>query len=409
MNPEHTWGHTIPFGEEYYRNASKLIKAIREDIPILTEVAGETTAAVRRGNTVYANISTGHMPSYELVNEREGNPGIFVFNGSDSCSPEQFAAMRAGDVLMTNHVCQDEKAARDKGVYVVVFTTCYFNNRWAPPGRVNPNQDNMMPEDVASRVVFSHIPWEQGLIHVPAMPYMPVGPGSANGSCSIQWMITAESAQALANGGNPDGTRAREYTDIVLDRIDRIFEGQFGAIQEYGLAVARKILSGGRFFVRSRNKGIESESNGVAQGLMLCNAFEQRPKHEGGDRDVMLIAAVTHNDPEELAWAEAARQNGNLIVGIGSAENHGLKQRCDLYIDNLCPEPTGVLEVSGYSEKICPVSGVVNNISMYMLLGQFIDEMCRRGHIPYFYMGGYRKGGGAYNETIRPFFMERGY
>jgi hypothetical protein len=44
-----------------------------------------------------------------------------------------------------------------------------------------------------------------------------------------------------------------------------------------------------------------------------------------------------------------------------------------------------------------------------MLIAQFVDEMCRRGAVPYFWMGGYRCGGGNYNEVIHPFFLERGY
>ena len=30
-NPEHTWGRTIDFGEEYYQNALKMLRALRDD------------------------------------------------------------------------------------------------------------------------------------------------------------------------------------------------------------------------------------------------------------------------------------------------------------------------------------------------------------------------------------------
>ena len=408
-DPEHTWGHTIAFGEEYYQNAVKLLSAIRDDASILAEVAAKAVEAIRSGHTVYANVTTGHMPTYELVNEREGNPAPFEFTGSDVCTAEQFAAMREGDVLLTNHVGESERAARDSGVYVVIFTTCYSNNRNVPPGKVNPNQNDWMPEDVASRVIESHIPWDQGIVHVPEIPEMPVCPSSANGSCTIHWMITAEVSQALATGGTPDGTRGREYAQVLLDRLADVHGQDMPRIQETAVTIAERIIGGGHYFVHSRNEGVSSEARGVAQGLTMVNRFEPRAVNEGGDRDVVLIAAVSVNDPQELAWADEARGNGNFVVGIGPTQNPGLRDRCEIYLDDRCDEPAGVLAIPGREEKICPATGILNNIIMYMLTAQFVDEMCRRGAVPYFLMGGYRVGGGDYNKVMLPYCLERGY
>lgn len=409
LHPEHTWGHTIAFGEEYYREAVRMLSAIRGDAGIMAEVAAKATEAIRSGHTVYANIVTGHMPTYELMNEREGNPAFFEFTGTDVCAPEQFAAMKAGDVLLTNHVGEEERGARDAGVYVVVFTTCYFNNKNAPPGKVHPNPHDWMPEDVASRVIDSHIPWEQGLVHVPEVPEMAVLPGSANGTCTIHWMITAEVAHALATGGTPDGVRGREYADILLERLAEVYACDLDRINAPAVTIAKRIIDGGHYYVRSRNEGVKSEANGVAQGLRMVNVFEPRPASEGGDRDVMLIAAVSVNDPQEMAWADEARANGNFIVGIGPSHNDRLRDRCDVYFDDRCDEDTGVLAIPGQEEKICPATGIINNIIMYMLTAQFVDEMCRRGAVPHFLMGGYRVGGGAYCEAMGPSFVERGY
>ncbi|MEE2993597.1 MAG: hypothetical protein VX603_10550, partial [Gemmatimonadota bacterium] len=86
-----------------------------------------------------------------------------------------------------------------------------------------------------------------------------------------------------------------------------------------------------------------------------------------------------------------------------------LRSRCDVYFSNQCAEPGGVLSIPGRDEKICPTTGVMNNVMMQMFSAQFVDEMCRRGAVPYFYMGGYRTVGGPYNELSRKFFDERGY
>ena len=408
IHPEHTWGHTIPFGEEYYQNAVKLLQNIRGDATIMAEVAAKAADAIRAGNKVYANITTGHMPTYELVNDREGNPAQFEFTGADTCTPEQFAAMRAGDVLLTNHVSEAVRDARDAGVYVVVFTTCYVNNRDTPPGKVVPNPHNWVPEDVASRVIDSHIPWHQGLVRAPEIPEMEICPGSANGSCAIHWMITAEVAHTLATDRPPTGAIGHQYVDLLLERLADVHAQDVEHINEIAVIIAKRIIGGGHYYVRSRNEGIQSEANGVAQGLMMCNAFEPRPASEGGDKDVFLIAAVSANDPQELAWAAEAQANGNYVVGIGPSNNDGLRDRCDVYFDDRCDEAAGVISIPGRSDKVCPATGILNNIIMYTLTAQFVDEMCRRGAVPYFFMGAYRDGS-DYNSVMRPFCSERGY
>ena len=408
IHPEHTWGHTLPFGEEYYQNAVKLLREICDDAAIMAEVATKAADAIRAGNAVYANITTGHMPSYELLNDREGNPAQFEFTGADTCTPEQFAAMRAGDVLLTNHVSEAVRDARDAGVYVVVFTTCYVNNRDTPPGKVLPNPNDWFPEDVASRVIDSHIPWHQGLVRAPEIPEMEICPGSANGSCAIHWMITAEVAHSLATDQPPTGIIGSQYVELLLDRLADVHAQDLDYINEIAVVIAKRIIGGGHYYVRSRNEGIQSEASGVAQGLMMCNAFEPRPASEGGDKDVFLIAAVSANDPQDLAWAEEARSNGNYIVGIGPSNSDGLRDRCDVYFDNRCDETAGVIPIPGQPDKICPATGILNNIIMYVLTAQFVDEMCRRGAVPYFLMGAYRDGS-AYNSVMREFCLERGY
>ena len=81
----------------------------------------------------------------------------------------------------------------------------------------------------------------------------------------------------------------------------------------------------------------------------MCNAFEPRPASEGGDKDVFLIAAVSANDPQELAWADEAQANGNYLVGIGPSNNDGLRDRCDAYFDDRCDEVAGWLSPSPVS------------------------------------------------------------
>ena len=55
------------------------------------------------------------MGYIEFKEEHKGNPCILrsntIFNGGD------YDKMKSGDVLMTNYVLEDVRAARDRGVY----------------------------------------------------------------------------------------------------------------------------------------------------------------------------------------------------------------------------------------------------------------------------------------------------
>ena len=407
-NPEHTWGHALAFGDEYYQKVTEILRQIRGDAEIYTGIATWAVEALRAGNKVYSEAAVGHMPPFEMADEREGNPAQIHLCGHN-CTAEDFAALRPGDVLLTNHVSEPVRAARDAGVYVAYFTTAYVNSSKTPPGKVHANPNDWLPEDVASIVVDTHIPWNQGVVHMSHMPEMPAFPSATNGTCAIHWLLTAEVAHAMATDSMPDGSAACRYLDLLLERLAEVRAGDMERINETAEIISKRIIGGGRFFVRSRNEGVRSESNGTAMGLMLTNAFETRSAIESGDKDTFLIAAVSANDAQELAWAREARENGNYLIGIGPLDNDGLRQACDVYFDDRCDEPAGVVEIPGMAEKVCPATGIINNIIMHMLTAQFVDEMCRRGAVPYFWMGAYMKEGSAYNGVMGSFFRDRGY
>ena len=407
-NPEHTWGHCLSFGEEYYQEATRLLRKVHTDAELIADVAQKAAEALRAGGKVYTDAAVGHMPPTEMANDREGNPAQIHCCGHN-CSEEDHAALAAGDVLITNHVSSAVRQLRDAGVYVVGLPTAYVNGHNTPLGKVHPNENDWLLKDVSSIVLETHIPWDQGIVHIPQLPEMPVFPVSSNITCGIHWMLTAEVAHALATGIRADGATAREYLDVVLERLEQIQREDTAAVNDTAVVVAKRIIGDGRFYVRSRNPGVQGDANGVAAGLMLTNAFEMRGAGEGGDRDTLVIAAVSADDSQELEWADQARANGNYIVCIGPDNSPELQQKCDVYFRNRCGETAGVIAVENLPEKICPATGILNNVILQILTAQFVDEMCRRGAVPYFLMGAYRTGGTDYNRLMGGFFQERGY
>ena len=118
-----TFGRHSPtqFSDEYYDSACGLVKSVQADAPTLAALGARAADTIRRGNTVWMNISVGHMPGEELAPDRVGQPSIFVCQGDDSLTPEQFEAMRPGDMLLTQRVADTTLEARDeRGAYVVV-------------------------------------------------------------------------------------------------------------------------------------------------------------------------------------------------------------------------------------------------------------------------------------------------
>ena len=408
-NPEHTWGHTIAFCDQYFQRACELLRITLDEVPTWTAVADRAVRTIRAGSTVHANITTGHMPTTELANEREGNPAPFAFQGSDHHTPEQYAAMRSGDLFLTNCVTPAVREVRDRGVHVIVFTTAYVNSGSAPEGWLLDNPGGLLPADVADQAIDTHISWEQGLVDVPAVPEMKVFPGSSNVSCSIHWCLTAEVMQALGTGGSPDGSKAREYLTILLERLGEVNRRHRQTIVEEAVVLAKRVIAGGHVDVNGSNEGVRADVHGVAQGLMLTCAFPQRLAAEGGDTDTLIITAVSADHPQELAWAEQARGNGGRVITVGMETSPKLQGLSDLYLGNACGEAGGVVTVAGCDEPICPTSGIIDNVLTQMLLAQMTDEMCRRGAVPYFFMGLYRTGGREYNTLLRHHFEARGY
>ena len=76
------------------------------------------------------------MPHDELADERVGNPRHFERPSNREELAELFEALEPGDVVLTQTMFEQLRELRDRGVIVVVVTTCYVVNASHPPGQV---------------------------------------------------------------------------------------------------------------------------------------------------------------------------------------------------------------------------------------------------------------------------------
>lgn len=400
---EHTWGHATAFGDQYFRGVIGILEAIRRtEMTRVDEIAERMVRALRRGSKVWMQAKQGHMGRYEFAPGNAGNPGLLESNSE--WDDTDYDRMRPGDVLVTNYVNENVRRARDSGVFVVGVPVPYHDSPAAPRGFTRANANGWFLPDVSNLILESHVPYTQGIVDCPQIPEMKLCPSSASPLCALFWMLQAEVARRM--GDVPGDTPGAAFVlDTILDRTRRAFAEQRDAIFAACPEVARRIGRGAHFHVTSAHGGVAREATGVASGPMLTNAFRDDMKAA----DVHLLATIEPDAPAILEEARQARRIGMHVVAIGPGPSRELRRLSDAFVDNLCPEGGGLIRVPGRERRVATLGGVVNNVLMWVFTAQFVDEMVRRGFVPWFWMGFFQVGGKEYDDAVRPFFLRRGY
>jgi uncharacterized phosphosugar-binding protein len=320
--------------------------------------------------------------------------------------------MKPGDVLMTNYVNEGVRAARDRGVYVIGVPVCYRDSECYPRGYVVPNINDWLLGDVSNVILQSYIPHTQGIVDCPQIPELKICPSSSNSICSLYWMFQAEVANKFKNKQAKHVDKSAAFLDILLERVHEAYSRQKDYLFDHAPTVAKRIGNGGRYHVKSDPGGVEYESTGVAMGPMMTNALVRLLKRTSADRkpgDVILLASTEPDSAKIVKQARQSREKGIFVVSIAPGNSQQLRKHSDVFIDNLSPEGDGLLEISGFDEKVATVGDIINNWLMWIFTAQFVDEMVRRGWVPWFWMGGFRTGSSAYNTAHLPFFLEQGF
>jgi hypothetical protein len=399
---KYNWGHTMDFGEQYYVRVSEILENIMSnDMPLIGDISSRMAETIKKGGKVWYDAYVGHMGGSECLEGNKGNPKIIK---SDPKSIA-FDQMKAGDVLVTNNVNERIKKARDGGVYVVGVPVNYVDNEWTPRGFVVPNANNWLLGDTSSVILQSYIPYTQGVVDIPEVPEMKICPSSANSVCSLFWMFQCEVANKLKAKSPKPVDKSTIFLDTVLGRLHDAYRLQKDYMFDNAPTVAKMIGNGGYYHVTSDHSGVQSEANGVAMGPMMTNAFRGKAKKG----DVHLLATIEPDSKKIIDEAKKAKDMGQFVVSIAPGSSLQIRRFSDVFIDNLGPEGGGLLEIPGFPEKVGVVNGVMNNMLMWIFTAQFIDEMVRRGWVPWFWMGFYQSGGREYDDAIKQFFQKQGF
>jgi uncharacterized phosphosugar-binding protein len=397
----------------------EILGCLSGELDHIGELSSRAVSVIKNGGTVWNSANIGHMPTVEQSEERRGNPKVMKTHTARSDKqnkgemPEAaFEDLKKGDMIFTNYCNRSLQAARDRGVYVVSIPVNYINNEFWPEGYVLPNEDNLMLRDVSSEILHSYIPYEQGLVHAPEIPYMAICPSCVTSLGALYWMLSAEITHKLADPKAKAVDRSAEYLAILTERIEKIGATHMFRIRETAVEMAHRIRNGGRWFVKSiEHRGLQSELVRVASGPWMPNTGDWNAHKT---RNVMLISGITPSYPDEVRLALDKQVEGAFVIGIAPASLDGvvppgrLIDAADAGFDTFSPESGGVISIPKRSDSICPTSGITANVIQQMICAQWTDEMARRGSIPYFLMGNYRAGR-EFNRMMQPYAEQRGY
>jgi hypothetical protein len=270
---------------------------------------------------------------------------------------------------------------------------------------------------VSSVILQSYIPYTQGIVDCPQIPELKILPSSANSLFTIFWMFQCEVANKVKNRGAQHVDKSKTVIDTILERIHEAYRLERDYMFDHAPAVANLIGKGGHFHVTSDHPAVQEESNRVANGPMMTNAFRRIVRFDGAVMgeddlrrgDVHLLATIEPDAKPVVDEAKKAKDIGMYVVAIGPEQCLELRRYADVFIDNHCPEGYGLMSILGYDRKVGSIGSILNNTLMWIFTAQFIDEMVRRGWIPWFYLGYYQVGGREYDVAIKQFFDKQGF
>ena len=381
-----------------------------------------------KGGKVISAIGTPHiMYAGACADDMPGNPNIAPDPKNGWQGYQGNPSLGTGDVLITANPTPHVEEAHSSGCYIIGIGFPMTTNRYSPPN-FNDHPDYFI-EDMSDMFIYTRGPKEDGLVTPSLAPHLKILPTSPM-TVVAYWLIMAQLAHNLAYSDTSGSFDAAEaYIDSLIERLD-IFHSRFiGEINIAGEIIARRVLDGGKIRPWSGRNEFWIEANGTAGGLMgvyplntspdLPYAQIVLPEKGGADtltaKDIVILAAADSIPAQEIEMARYVRTKGAWMLGIfpfvreDGFSTDPLRELCDMSLDNLSGDWYGVLEMPGYPYKIIPTTTMMNNFAFWAVVGAYVQAMERRREVPYFWMSLHVPGGRAYDDSIRPYFLKRGY
>ena len=404
-----------PFWEQYYSGTMDILKGLRDtQADLIHQEMITAYDRMKKGGTIYSQITSGHFPIEETALDRIGQPGVFAFLPRNA-EVAVYEKLGPNDMIITDTINLGNIDAMKRGIRVVAVTVNYYPFAQTPPEegyQIEYEGKILKIEDTAHVTIDSQMPWYNGLVKAAQNPGFPVIPVGGLAQAAVYWMAAAELAGIkAAKGKKTDGGWARYYMERCIERAEMVGRDR-PKYEAVGKKLADLVFGGAKWWVYGANHALVSDASGVANGPSITRPYNASAVKEG---DIVLIGAYSSNHPDELAVARECRRKGAYVVAItpfstdGDSSGARLFKEVDAAFDSYSPENWGVVPVQGLDRKVCPTTGVIGDLIMWLIVAQWTDEMARRGAFPYFWKGFFMKGGREYNDGIRPLFEKRGW
>ncbi|WP_410586291.1 hypothetical protein [Amycolatopsis sp. lyj-23] len=430
----------VPYMDLFQTQIEGIARHIRDtQIPGIREamkVAYECRAA---GGRLFSHVLVGHFAMFAASPGVPGQPSVLPQRADRNISAD-YNRMKPGDFLLTNgaslinpdkgtipDVGPDE--ARARGTYTVGITCSYARFYKTPVGAFAPVKMLTSLEQICDRVLDSGCTWSCGVISTPAIPQFKIISSSGLSQFLVYWACTAALCRQIGTEGADDGAgAAAEYLDRALESFALIREHEFELIDRVarawtdrvllfaGAATHPRILVYGHPQVGKPYEGTQNmfvnEAYETAAGSMIMQPYDLY-KTQLQPSDIVLIGAISPADSDEIQVARYAQQIGAMVVAFGPfAEREGagtLRDYVDAAIDTHSGDGAGVLDIPGFAEPVCPISGLSGNLVLWLLTAQWTYHMVQRGQTPNFWQNYWEVGAHEYDDRAQADFLERGY
>lgn len=413
----------VPYGIQYYQKAKEVWdREATSELPLIAEAADKAAELLKNGGTLYSQANFGHMLNSELRQGRPGSPDYFS-TWEWTVKSDVFDVVGAGDFLIFDATKMGIQKAHDRGAFTVGVRVPYVPNKTVPAGVLSTYSftDNLLTEDVSDIVLTTGVPFTNGVLHYPEVPAVRPCPLSVQGVGNIMWMLNAEIAMRDKGGASAGATeKALEFITAIRERGAKI-AADIDRIDEIAKAMTGYISEGGRYWNYSSGCEMVLENIARASGLPLTNrlsdemlADDTKLREEVKAGHFCIISGEASDIEGNYEAAQHLKSIGAHVIYIGPAATEGssgndIASMADWHIDTYSPERYGILDVPGFDRKICPATGMLYALSLWMLNAQFIQRMIEADMTPGFDMGGHLIGGNGYNNDVRPIVKERGW
>lgn len=362
------------------------------------------------GGKIVSGIGTPHiMYAGACAADMPGNPNIAPDPKNQNEGYKGEPKLGEGDFLLVSNPSKYIEEARKNGCFVTGISFPMTTNKYSPP-HFNDFPDYFI-ESMTDIFIYTWGPVEDGLITPSMTPNLKILPTSPM-TVAAYWTVMSQLAYNLAyKDTSGSSVYARAYLDTLMSRLDRFHGAYLDEINSAGGIISEKVLKGGKIYPWSSRREFFIESNGTAGGLM--GVYDLNPDSLTS-KDVIIIAVSDSTPNAEIKMAAKAKAKGAWVIGIfpfdsKTGSTAALKKSCDVALDNLSGEKYGIFDLPGYPNRIIPTSTLMNNYAYWAVVGAYVQAMEKKSVAPYYWMSFHVPGGKAYDDSIRPYFLKRGY